>query len=425
MRGGSFKGESHLRAAILMLSLACLIVTLLYILSPLPAPTVARYWRTESIVLLGILSSLSLGVLFSKRPTPTMVILAVRLCVVMILGRPFGDSMAIKLPLWTSMFLECGGFLPLPLSLPAQGAVFLVILFSQGPILIWGEVQVAGMRAVELAAAAIYLLGLSVLLHLHRRSVSAIRMKSEQSERLDEAVRGLTLANLGFQKLASSAEERSADDERKRITREIHDSIGYALNNLIMMMEAATRLAAKDAYALRELLAQAREEAQTGLNETRKALRLLRGASQPQVHGLSAIHRLVSIFSSATGVEVKVDYCNADQSFGETIDLAVYRMVQEGMTNAFRHGHATLMRLHFWKDSSGVRVTLWDNGSAADGMKEGIGLSGMRERVERIGGHLRADTVPDGFQLSAWVPFAYAPAGERTVDGEQDNPGSG
>ena len=62
-------------------------------------------------------------------------------------------------------------------------------------------------------------------------------------ERLDEAVGRLTSANLTFQDLASTAQERSAEDERKRITREIHDAIGYALTNLIMTMEACMRLA--------------------------------------------------------------------------------------------------------------------------------------------------------------------------------------
>jgi signal transduction histidine kinase len=430
MRGGSFPKELHLKYAILALSFACSGVSLLFILSPIPAPVIQQYWRADSIALICVLAGLSIGAFFSRRPMLTVALLAIRMAAVTIVCRPYGGLMMIKLPLWSGVFIEAGGFLDPPFSLLVQAFFSLVILLSQGPLLIWGEELIPGTPSVALVAAAVCLAGLAALLFLLRICVRVVRRNEEQSARLDEAVRQLTVANLSFQKLASSAEERSADDERKRITREIHDSIGYALNNLIMMMEAATRMAPKDAATLRGLLAQAREEAQVGLNETRKALRLLRMVTQDQVRGLSAIHRLVSIFSSATGVEVKVEYCNADQSFGDAIDLAVYRMIQEGMTNAFRHGRATLIRLQFWQDHTGVRVILWDNGTAEESVKDGIGLSGMRERVERIDGTFHASRVADGFEISAWLPFAGGlpparSASQRIGTNEQNLPASG
>jgi signal transduction histidine kinase len=408
------------------LSLGCVGASLLMVLSLPPGQAVVAHWRVESTVLLGILTGETITVFFSRRRLATFILLFLRSIVVAIVTVPFGDLMAVKLLLWSSLVLESGGFLDPPASLLVQGGVLLAVSLSHRAVSIWGDELLQGRAAAELVAAGACLAGLGVLVHFFRASASILRERKRQFARLDEAVRQLTVANLSFQKLASSAEERSAEDERKRITREIHDAIGYALTNLIMMMEAAIRLSPEHAAGLRTLLGQARDEAQVGLNETRRALRVLRTVSPERVLGLAAIHHLVTLFSSATGVDVKADYCNADLSYGETMDLVIYRMVQEGMTNAFRHGHATHIRLVFWQEPGGVRVKVWDNGAAAESITEGLGLSGMRERIERIGGTLRAVRVLDGFELMAWLPLPARDAaphgrGERVDTGGEDN----
>ena len=79
-------------------------------------------------------------------------------------------------------------------------------------------------------------------------------------------------------------------------------------------------------------------------------------------------------------------------------------MVQEGLTNSLKHGKATHVRLHFWQEEHGVWVHINDNGLGSRKMSEGIGIAGMRERIEQLGGRLRAANKQDGFELSAWIP---------------------
>ena len=95
-------------------------------------------------------------------------------------------------------------------------------------------------------------------------------------------------------------------------------------------------------------------------------------------------------------------------SFGEDIDLAVYRMVQEGLTNAFNHGKATQIKIQFWRDRPGIGINIHDNGFGSKEMKEGIGMSGMKERIEQLGGWIRSGSTADGFELSAWFPWSAA-----------------
>jgi signal transduction histidine kinase len=396
--------HTFLRGLMLAISLACSGVALLLLIAPVDASSFALRSRPDAILLLVVSIALSLVLYIARREVAVGSLLVARLLLALLIGIPLGPMLSIKLALWSSLVLEACAYLHHPARLPAAAAIIAVELLFQQSFRAWGE-PVAPPPLQFVVAAGAMLAGIAVVICTFQHFVEMFMDERRKVAQLDEAVRQLTSANLGFQKVASCAQEQSAEDERKRITREIHDSIGYALTNLIMMMEAAVRLAPETAIRLRELLVQGREEAQLGLTETRRALSILRSVGQREVRGLSAIHRLVSIFGQATGVDVQVSYCNAAQSFGTEADMAIYRMVQEGLTNAFRHGRATLIKLHFWQEPDGLRVILWDNGTAGGNVIEGIGLSGMRERIMNIGGELQFGRIADGFELSAWIPL--------------------
>jgi len=403
--------NAYLKILMLILLLGCFILSTFLILTT-EQTSIGQRWRFDSLLLLVLLACQSVGVLISRRNLVSIMMIFIGLILVIIIGLPSGGKMALKLALWSILFLEVAAVFEPRLSLVCQAVLLVVIICFQQRLSAWGQ-AVSGPRLVDLFAAALFLALLALVLQVLRRFCNAITRQRQELVRLDEAVGRLTSANLGFQNLVSVAQERAAEDERKRITREIHDAIAYALTNLIMTMEACMRLTPKDSEQLRRLLALSREEAQVGLNETRRALRTLRDWSPPKPRGLPSIQQLVNLFSEATGVVVKTEYCNADLNFGEKTDVAVYRMIQEGMTNAFRHGHASQIKVKFWQEKGGISVTLWDNGTGEEGFTEGIGLQGMKERVENIGGTLRVCRTVDGFELSTWLPLEGG-SGERS-----------
>jgi signal transduction histidine kinase len=123
--------------------------------------------------------------------------------------------------------------------------------------------------------------------------------------------------------------------------------------------------------------------------------------------GLPAIQKLISVFEQATGVTVICEYGNIPFYFSEEIDISLYRMVQEGLTNAFRHGNATMILIHFWmtKEKT-LTLRIRDNGKGVDEeIEEGIGLAGMRERLGKIQATLEARNVINGFELVANIPL--------------------
>lgn len=235
----------------------------------------------------------------------------------------------------------------------------------------------------------------------------------KNAARLGQAVEQLSIANVGFQNFAKGVEEETLTSERQRVSREIHDSVGYALTNLTMMMEAAMDIENKDSTKLRELIWKAKNQSEEALHETHRAVRTLRSIEIKHERGISSIQRLINNFEKATGVTVEVEYCNLPQLLGERYDEILYRTIQEGLTNAFRHGKADTVRIIFWRDDAQIKVWIRDNGKGSGIIQEGIGLSGMRERISSLGGEVEAKNTFQGFELAIWFPWNSRKRGEK------------
>ena len=162
----------------------------------------------------------------------------------------------------------------------------------------------------------------------------------------------------------------------------------------------------------RQLIGQSIDEAGICLEQTRQAMRQLRGREFMMPSGVSAIQRLVRAFSDVTGISVEAEYGNVTVNWPKDVEKTVYRLVQEGMTNAFRHGMATEIMIYLWQDADMLRLIIRDNGSGSGEIKEGLGITGMRERVGSLGGDLEVGPRPDGFEVRARLPLPE----EETVD---------
>lgn len=224
-------------------------------------------------------------------------------------------------------------------------------------------------------------------------------------ERLENAVTQLTRASLTYQEYAQDAAERSMEEERQRITRDIHDLVGYTLTNNIMMMEAATDMIRRNPLGVTSLIEAARENAQEGLEEIRASLYRLRGQEIRGPVGLGAVNRLVRIFEKATGIKVIADYANTPQVIPPEIDSVVYHFVQEALINSFRHGRATRISLIMSIHGGVLDVAMQDNGKVAGPISEGIGIRGMKERAALVRGAVQHRSGAEGFTIQLFVPY--------------------
>jgi signal transduction histidine kinase len=267
-------------------------------------------------------------------------------------------------------------------------------------------------RTVVIAAVASYVIvtatpaGLASLLIYYRE---ALVDKSAQIENQRSTVLNLTNANKAFQRYAGHVESESTERERNRITRELHDVVGYALTNVIVMMNAGRLLIQEDPGKLDEILEKVGNQSEAALDETRQALYRLRSVRSYDPRGMGAIVQLIQSFQGATGIEVEFhNMGNIPPSLGPGLDSALFRFIQEGLTNAFRHGKADAIWVNLWRTEDEIRVSVSDNGNGVESggtVVEGIGITGMRERLSEFGGKVSAMNLTDGFELRATIPF--------------------
>jgi signal transduction histidine kinase len=368
------------------------------------APRIRSIWLPQFFLLLFFATGLLLVALRGRRNVTRVIILFAVLIVEVVIGVPLGSDLSISAILGTVFIffttMEVKGTIATVLCIICSVA----LSFSHWPLTAWGT-RIDGAAPVSAALMAAYLFFLTWLAGLVGHRGHEIRRQSEEIVRIDATVRALSEANLDFQELATRVQRETEEQERKRIAREIHDIVGHTLTNIQMMMEAATDIVRSRSEGLEDLLLKSRNQAQRGLLETRRAVRNLREVSKIHASGMRRFAELARIFENATKVPVRLHSGNAPASFGTQVDDAVYRMIQECLTNALRHGNATEITVSFWVVEDAVRVSVADNGAGAKEILPGIGLAGMRERIAHLGGLIKAENTPLGFMVFAEIPL--------------------
>jgi len=227
-----------------------------------------------------------------------------------------------------------------------------------------------------------------------------------QNDRLQQAKADLRRALEQERTLNQRIEEMTALEERHRIARDIHDSLGHILVGLNIQMETALTLwqAAPDrAY---EFLGEAKKLGTEALNAVRRSVTDIR--SDPLQGQLldRAIAALLQEFHHTTGIAPK-SQLDLSLPFSNSVNTVVYRIVQEGLTNICKYAKATAVQLQIQTTPTELSLKLQDNGRGfcTDENQIGFGLQGMRERVLAIGGQLEITSEPGkGCRITARFP---------------------
>jgi signal transduction histidine kinase len=222
-----------------------------------------------------------------------------------------------------------------------------------------------------------------------------------------EVMLQLSEFNRRLQAHAYEVSEKAAARERNRITREMHDANGYAFTNIIALMDAAISSRGQSWTKVEEQLQMARSQAYDGLMESRQTLRALRNNIKPPVQDLpKEIYDIAHIFRECTGITIEVSYGNVQNNYGSSINRIIGRIIQEALTNAVRHGHASFVVIQLWADKELLRLYVMDNGQGTKQIVRGIGLLGMEERVVPYGGMVETSASANGgFKLSVTIPL--------------------
>ncbi|MEO1590406.1 MAG: sensor histidine kinase [Cyanobacteria bacterium J06632_22] len=205
----------------------------------------------------------------------------------------------------------------------------------------------------------------------------------------------LRRANQQLKQSAQEIERLAMDQERSRIARDIHDSLGHSLTALNIQLEGALKLADRDPQQARTFLTEAKHMGSVALQEVRQSVAALRGEPLRGVALEEGITELVENFQKASSLSPTV-HLALQASLSDPVRLALYRIVQEGLTNILKHASPQTVTLDLATHAQRAMLTLTDDGQGFDPalLSTGYGLRGMRERAEALGGSFAIQSQP-------------------------------
>ncbi|HEX4425253.1 MAG TPA: CHASE3 domain-containing protein [Terriglobales bacterium] len=264
-------------------------------------------------------------------------------------------------------------------------------------------------RSERLFTLAVLILAITFLLALamfsvHYRLLSAeleARGQAELNARdSEESMRRLTVRLLQLQ-----------DEERRKFSRELHDSLGQYLSGVKMNLDmlastepAPPRLLTESIYLLDQ-----------AISETRTISHLLHPPLLDEAGFASAAKWYVEGFAQRSGIEVTADLPDGLNRFPKTVELGLFRVLQESLTNIHRHSGSPKAEIALKMLSGNVLLTVRDFGRGvpselltifqAKGTNAGVGLAGMRERIRELGGRLDIQSTGGGTLISVTMPL--------------------
>jgi signal transduction histidine kinase len=263
---------------------------------------------------------------------------------------------------------------------PSTGATVLAVTFT-----LWGLHHLDYPLLRALGNGTLYGVFADVLF-IVAATVGTLLMVLGDGRRAVEE-RNLQLETLTHQLL------RAQEDERRRIARDLHDQAGQVLTAVKIELDLEGR---REASAL---VGQA-------LAQVRDLSNLLRPSALDDLGLVPALRSLAEDFGRHTRIAVRLDVPDGFGPFSPETQVALYRVVQEALTNVARHAGAHGVRVTLASEPGAVRLTVEDDGHGVEGAPvEHLGLLGIRERVTSLGGSVRAGNAPGGgFTLEASLP---------------------
>lgn len=225
---------------------------------------------------------------------------------------------------------------------------------------------------------------------------SLINANKDKEELLDELRAKEQLRATLISKLITAQE-----DERKRISRELHDETSQALTSLMLTMRVLAEDATSDAQ--REALLTGRDVAADILRDVRQLAIELRPPVLDDLGLVPAIKKYIEKFDDRQGLSIELSTTGAIRQIDGQIAVALYRIIQEGLNNVVKHSGAKKVRINIADNRAYISLTIADDGRGISGddllkaqRESRLGLYGMRERVELLQGRMEIETSPEG-----------------------------
>ncbi|WP_311154201.1 sensor histidine kinase [uncultured Streptococcus sp.] len=223
-----------------------------------------------------------------------------------------------------------------------------------------------------------------------------------ERHRIEEELRMASQANRELNSYLALSEKIAEDRERKRIAREIHDTLGHALTGISAGIDAVKVLVDIDTNRAKEQLNNVSVVVRDGIRDVRGSLNKMRPGALENNTLKEALIKIIREYQAISNLEIHLRYewDNIDLDIAK--EDIVFRVIQESITNSVRHGHAKTIWIELLEEESYV-MTIQDDGVGFDELHYGYGLKQMQERLMIIGGSVRFENR-DGFYTHIEIP---------------------
>jgi signal transduction histidine kinase len=223
---------------------------------------------------------------------------------------------------------------------------------------------------------------------------------------------------------ASKLQELSIEKERNRMAREIHDTLAHTLTAAVVQMEAGKKLIDIDTSRAKAEIEKAQEITRDGIGDVKRTVKALRPQILENNSLCGAIRSLIRNIEDSAHIKVELhenfntetenSFCS-DTEFLSCTEVVIFRVIQESITNAIRHGNADKVAISMTEKDGMLNIDIQDNGKGCAHIKEGYGLKGITERVRgRNGTVYFSSAAGKGFDTHVTIPYK-----RRTADEDQ------
>lgn len=226
----------------------------------------------------------------------------------------------------------------------------------------------------------------------------------QENEYISKKLSMVAMINKKMQKYVIVTEKFGEKNERKRLARELHDTIGHALAGMAVGVDACITMIDKNPQLAKAQLKVISKAIRKGMKDVRNSLNKMRPDFLQQYRLKEAIEKMKEEISNVTDLKINLNYQIDETDFDTKIEDILFRVIQESITNSIRHGLATVVDINIYKENNLLCLKIKDNGKGCKAINYGFGLKQMVERVSQIRGDINFYSE-NGFTTEIKIPL--------------------
>ncbi|MDM5232536.1 sensor histidine kinase [Lysinibacillus pakistanensis] len=220
-----------------------------------------------------------------------------------------------------------------------------------------------------------------------------------------ELIASIEEKNKHLEYYSKRIEELTIREERNRVSQDLHDTVGHIFTSVITSLDALPFLYQADKKEAEKSIKEISDLARNGLNDVRKTIHHMSPMNHQTL--VESVQELIADFMKHTATDIKLNVEGKAIKVSERVKFVIIRCIQEGLTNAKRHGQSTFIKVNISFKQEELIVLIEDNGNGCDELNLGFGLRSMKDRISALAGTVNFHSKSNnGMRITCNIPIA-------------------